>query len=171
MSQEQELWRLEEQFWVGDAAFYERTLAPEAFMVLPAPAGVLDRAATIESIRSASRWQNVSFRQKHYAASAADIVVLAYAVQADRGSKDSTYAAQCSSTYVRASGSWQLALHHQTPAGQANGGRPYPFIQAEPVSSLRSKCVAGVVVLASGQRVAGRLNSSVRCRGKLCRLS
>ncbi|MFQ1627089.1 nuclear transport factor 2 family protein [Lysobacter zhanggongensis] len=123
MSQEQELWRLEEQFWVGDAAFYERTLAPESFMVLPAPAGVLEPAATIESIRSASRWQNVSFIQKHYAASTADIVVLAYVVQADRGSGNSAYAAQCSSTYVRIGGNWRLALHHQTPAGQANEGR------------------------------------------------
>lgn len=118
MSQEQEIWRLEEQFWVSDAAFYERTLGPEAFMVLPPPAGVLGRAATIESIRSASRWRNVSLLQRHYAAPTADVVLLAYVAQADRGGKDPTYTAQCSSTYVRISGSWMLALHHQAPTGQ-----------------------------------------------------
>ncbi|HET6632974.1 MAG TPA: DUF4440 domain-containing protein [Rhodanobacteraceae bacterium] len=123
MSQEQELWRLEEQFWLGDAAFYERALAPKALMVLPAPAGVLDRAATLESICSTSRWQNVSFLQKHYAASTPDTAVLAYVVEADRGSKNSGYAAQCSSTYVRIKGSWQLALHHQTSMDQVRGGR------------------------------------------------
>src|SRR5690606_20509551 len=113
MTQAQDLWRLEEQFWTGDAAFYERALAPDALMVLPAPVGVLGRAATIESIRSAPRWRKVSFMRQHHAAPGADIVVLAYEVQADRGDDASSYAAQCSSTYVRIGGSWRLALHHQ----------------------------------------------------------
>ena len=46
------------------------------------------------------------------------MVLLAYVAQADRGGKDPTYTAQCSSTYVRISGSWMLALHHQAPTGQ-----------------------------------------------------
>ena len=117
MTRAHELWRLEEQFWTGDAAFYERSLAPDALMVLPAPAGILGRTATVESIRSAPRWRNVSFTQRHHVAPGTDIVVLAYHVRADRGDEASSYAAQCSSTYVRTGGDWRLVLHHQSAAG------------------------------------------------------
>lgn len=110
------LWRLEEQFWQGGADFYELALAADALMVLPAPAGVLDRAGTIVSIRSADRWKHVSITDRRQAV-AGPVAVLAYAVQADRGGDEPAYAAQCSSTYVRDDDRWRLLLHHQTPAG------------------------------------------------------
>ncbi|HEU4665629.1 MAG TPA: nuclear transport factor 2 family protein [Dokdonella sp.] len=116
--QAQALWQLEEQFWTGPADFYEAHLAPEALMVLPPPAGVLDRAATIESIRTGARWRHVAFEQQRIAASGASTVVLAYVARADRGPPDTTYAAQCSSTYARSDGAWLLVMHHQTPAAR-----------------------------------------------------
>jgi hypothetical protein len=123
MSTENDLWHLEEKFWLGDAEFYERTLASCALMVLPEPAGVLDRAATVQSIRSGPRWQNISFTHQRHAEPNSSTTILAYTVLADRGSADSAYAAQCSSTYVQINGDWQLALHHQTPVGQQVNGR------------------------------------------------
>lgn len=118
MNQDKELWRLEEQFWIGSAEFYERTLAPDAFMVFPQPAGILDRAATIKSISSGARWRTASFNEQHCVMPASDTAVLVYAAQADRGEPGSEYTAQCSSTYIRGKDGWQLVLHHQTPAGQ-----------------------------------------------------
>lgn len=56
-------------------------------------------------------WQ---LNDRHQAMPSADAVILAYTVDADRGSPDSAYAAQCSSTYVRGEAGWQLAVHHQT---------------------------------------------------------
>ncbi|HEY6942325.1 hypothetical protein, partial [Dokdonella sp.] len=67
--QAEALWRLEEQFWTGSAQFYEAQLAREALMVLPPPAGVLDRTATIESIRSGARWRHVSIEKRRAASS------------------------------------------------------------------------------------------------------
>lgn len=116
-----EIWHLEEQFWLADSAFFERTLAPNALMVLPEPAGVLDRAATIDSIRYAARWQHVSFKKRHHALSGSETVVLAYLVLADRGPSDTSYAAQCSSTYVSDNGQWLLLLHHQTRVSPHSG--------------------------------------------------
>jgi hypothetical protein len=110
------LWSLEEDFWRGDAGFFETTLARGALMVLPAPAGVLDRAATIDSIRSAARWQQVAFEDRHQALAGDATAALAYVVRADRGSADTAYVARCSSTYVRDGDAWRLLLHHQTPA-------------------------------------------------------
>ena len=42
MKQDEDLWKKEERFWLGDAEFYEQALAPDAIMVLPPPAGILD---------------------------------------------------------------------------------------------------------------------------------
>ena len=109
------LWRLEEQFWQGGADFYELALAADALMVLPPPAGVLDRPATIDSIRSAGRWKHVRITGRHQALVDPGVAVLAYSVQADRGEDDTAYAAQCSSTYVRDDDRWRLLLHHQAP--------------------------------------------------------
>lgn len=124
MNQDQlkELWHLEEQLWLADSTFFERTLAPNALMVLPEPAGVLDRAATIDSIRSVARWQHVLFTKRHHALSGSETVVLAYLALADRGPSDTSYAAQCSSTYFSDNGQWLLLLHHQTPVSQHSGG-------------------------------------------------
>jgi hypothetical protein len=124
MNQDKELWRLEEQFWLGGAEFYKRRLAPGALMVFPQPAGILDRAATIKSISSGARWKTVSFSGQHCVNPASNTAVLVYVAQADRGEPGSEYAAQCSSTYISGKDGWQIALHHQTPVGQDNGGRP-----------------------------------------------
>jgi hypothetical protein len=117
-----ELWRLEERFWLGSAGFYEEALAAQALMVLPSPAGVLDRAATIEAIRSAPRWRKVAFRQRFHAQPGEGTAVLAYVAEADRGETGSSYVAQCSSTYVRDGGRWLLALHQQA-AGDPSASR------------------------------------------------
>lgn len=119
MTRHEELWSLERQFWLSGAEFYERTLAPQVLMVFPPPVGILDRAATVDSIGSAARWQNVSFTEQQLVAAKSDTVVLAYAAHADRGGEDSRYAAQCSSVYVRDDGGWRLVLHQQTPMGKA----------------------------------------------------
>ena len=121
MNEANELWQLEEQFWLGGADFYERTLAPGALMVLPQPAGILDRASTVDSIRSGARWQNVVFKEQRHLLPDPGTAVLAYTVQADRGTTDSAYLAQCSSTYIRHDARWLLVLHHQTAADQDSG--------------------------------------------------
>lgn len=110
-----DLWRQEQDFWTGDAAWYGEHLAPESLMVFPPPAGVLNRARSIDAIRAAPRWKNVSLGTRRLVRPAEHTAVLAYAVTADRGDGASRYQALCSSTYVRLSGGWKLVLHQQTP--------------------------------------------------------
>ena len=121
--QTQVLWRLEEQFWLGSEDFYSNALAPAALMVLPQPAGVLDRASTIESIRSGNRWRKVSFQEQHLVPAGFDTAVLAYLARAERDDPAFPYLARCTSTYARARGQWLLVVHHQAPAGGADAGR------------------------------------------------
>ena len=109
------LWRMEQQFWLGDASVYAQHLAPGALMVLPPPAGVLDREATIASIGEGPRWEAVLFADPVLADTGADVAVLAYRARATRAAPGGSYTALCSSTYVRLRDRWLLALHHQTP--------------------------------------------------------
>ena len=118
-----ELWDLEHSFWTGGPETYETHLAPDSLMILPPPAGVLGRVATINSIRSSARWASVTFSDKHLIRANDSSAVLVYVALADRGDPDSIYSAQCSSTYVRSGQRWQLASHQQTPLGVGNGGR------------------------------------------------
>ncbi|MCY1560732.1 hypothetical protein D9M68_979040 [compost metagenome] len=83
-------------------------------MVFPAPAGVLDRAATLASIRSGNRWAQANFEKRQLLRPADDTAVLVYAVVASRDD-GAPYRALCSSTYVKQGEAWRLALHHQTP--------------------------------------------------------
>jgi hypothetical protein len=112
---EQDLWRLEEGFWTGGEDFYERHLSADALMVLPEPAGIMDRGATLESIRSGGRWTDIAFSDQRITRPAEAIVVLVYSAKAARANTDTTYSAQCSSVYVSSTGDWRLALHQQTP--------------------------------------------------------
>lgn len=117
------LWQLEERFWLGSADFYSAALAPDALMVLPQPAGILDRASTIESIGSGNRWRKVSFQQQHLVSAGTEAAVLIYLARAERDTSGSSYLAQCSSTYIRDQGRWLLLAHHQAPLGEVAGGR------------------------------------------------
>ncbi len=117
------LWRLEEQFWLGTAGFYAANLAPDALMVLPPPAGILDREATLAAIDQAPRWRSVSLDHRHLVSVGAATAVLAYLAHAQRDTAGNPYAAQCSSTYVHDQGQWLLLMHHQTPVDAAGGGR------------------------------------------------
>lgn len=110
----QELLNLERDFWLGGAEVYERSLAIESVMVFPHPVGVLDRNATIDAIANAARWKSVSIKASRFVTPSADVAVLVYEAEADRG-EGVPYRAQCSSTYVKVGGMWKLALHQQTP--------------------------------------------------------
>jgi hypothetical protein len=112
---ESELWKVEEEFWRGDAGYYEEALAPHATMVLPAPAGIMDRVNTVQAIRNAPRWQSVEFRDRRSLSAAGQTRILVYRVLAKRSQDQASYEALCSSVYIQVKNTWQLLLHQQTP--------------------------------------------------------
>ncbi|WP_447775895.1 nuclear transport factor 2 family protein [Variovorax boronicumulans] len=92
----------------------DSTLAEHALMVFPAPAGVLDRAATLDSIQSGSRWVHANFEKRELLRPTDRVALLVYSATASRH-EGVAYRALCSSTYVKQGDAWLLALHHQTP--------------------------------------------------------
>lgn len=114
---------LEEQFWRGDAAFYERNLTDDAVTVMPEPVGVLTREQTIEAIAGSPRWVAIAFRDVHLVHLTEDAVIVIYHAEAHRGGEETRYAARVSSAYVRREGAWKLAFHRQVPEeGWGAGG-------------------------------------------------
>jgi hypothetical protein len=107
-----DVWQIEKGFWTGDAAFYGKYLAPNALMVFPM--GVLDRAATIETIREAPRWRNVQFEDQRLSIELGQPAMVVYRVIADRGDASTRYEALCSSVYVESGSIWKLLVHQQT---------------------------------------------------------
>jgi ketosteroid isomerase-like protein len=110
-----ELLELEEAFWrrAGDADFYDANMTDDAFMVFPAPAGIMDRDATLAAVAAASPWITLEMAEVHVLEQG-DSAVVAYRAQARRaeGPEYNTYA---SSVYVNVGGDWKLAVHQQTP--------------------------------------------------------
>ncbi|NVO24535.1 DUF4440 domain-containing protein [Donghicola mangrovi] len=112
MTVERDRWQDEERFWLDGPAFYRDTMADDAVMVLPKPAGILNRPDILEIIQNAPRWDSVSFEDE-IAMKHGSAFVLAYEAVAQRG--DDTYRALCSSTYCEADAGWQLIAHNQVP--------------------------------------------------------
>ncbi len=108
------VWELERCFWTGDASFHAAHLASEAWMVLPPPAGLMSRAASLQAVASAPRWRRAEFSQETTLTPGDGTVLLVYAVKAVREGQP-PYLAWCSSAYLRTPAGWRLAFHQQTP--------------------------------------------------------
>lgn len=109
----EELWKMEESFWLEGPAFYERSMALNAQMVFPAPVGILKGSKIVDGLRQAPRWESVEFDGKSEA-ELGSTVVLAYEATGQRNGQE-PYAALCTSTYVRHDNEWFLLAHQQTP--------------------------------------------------------
>jgi hypothetical protein len=107
---------LERGFWTGDASYYQTHLAAGAEMVLPLPAGMLDRDETLDSIAAGPRWSRVAFIGAHVVPLTQDSAMLVYRCRAEREPDLPPYQVLATSAYVRTNGEWQLACHQQTPA-------------------------------------------------------
>jgi hypothetical protein len=110
-----ELLKLERQFWMGDADFYERNLTDKAVMVFPEPAGVLTREKILETIRSSPRWADVRIDEPRVVELTAETALVTYKAAARRDGDEKDYVALVSSVYVNSDGAWKLAFHHHTP--------------------------------------------------------
>lgn len=111
-----ELYAFETELWAraNDQAFYSDRLTEDAVLVFPAPTGLIDRDATIAAVSASRGWREFMIDDFRIVSLAHDSAAAAYQATATRPD-GSTYAAYCSSVYVRRGKSWQLALHQQTP--------------------------------------------------------
>ncbi|GLQ55140.1 nuclear transport factor 2 family protein [Devosia nitrariae] len=113
---EDQIWRSEERLWLEGPAAYGELLHELCVMVFPAPVGILQGDAIIESLRGVPRWQGVTMTDKLLREPNSDTAMLAYKAEGRRQGSP-PYHAYCSSSYVRRGDRWQMTHHQQTPAG------------------------------------------------------
>lgn len=114
MTDQANLWQLEESFWLGGAETFRSAMADGAIMVFPYPAGILQGDTIVEGVKSAPRWRSVLMKDRKLNIRDS-VAVLAYKAEAEReGAPIQTML--CASTYLREAGGWRLMSHQQTPA-------------------------------------------------------
>lgn len=113
MTDQDELWEMEERFWTGGADSARKMTAKDAVFVFPYPAGILQGDALFREKDVAQRWRSVEMTER-YVSRQGDIAVLAYCVTAERGDIP-MYEALCSSTYLKDGDTWRRLAHQQTP--------------------------------------------------------
>ncbi|MGV8830725.1 MAG: DUF4440 domain-containing protein [Devosia sp.] len=107
------LWNIERSLWLQGVDAWEQHLANCCIMAF-GPTGAMQNTQIIESLRAAPRWLDVTMSEIQLIRPAADVAVLAYRALAQRDGA-APYEALCTSTYVGAAGTWQIAQHQQTP--------------------------------------------------------
>ena len=113
MSDEDELWALEEKFWTKGADSARHMTAKDAVFVFPYPAGILQGDSLWRESSVAQRWRSVVMTERYFKREK-DVAVLAYRVSAERGDIP-IYEALCTSSYLQDDGKWLRIAHQQSP--------------------------------------------------------
>ena len=113
MSDEDDLWALEERFWTEGADSARDMTAKDAVFVFPYPAGILQGDSLWRESGVAQRWRSVVMTERYFKQEK-DVAVLAYHVSAER-SDIPLYEALCTSSYIKDDGKWLRISHQQTP--------------------------------------------------------
>lgn len=115
MTDEEELWEIEERLWLSGAEVFRSVMDEDAVMVFPVPAGILRGKEVLEGLDGAPRWRTVEMRERNFRRRG-EVAVLAYRASAEREGAP-LYEALCASTYLNDGGTWRLVAHQQTPVG------------------------------------------------------
>ena len=93
------------------AAFYEKVMAEDGFMVFPGM--VMDKPTAVATIREVEPWSRFELADIRVAVDA-NAALITYRANAQRAGQPE-YEAVMSSVYVRRQGQWLLLLHQQSP--------------------------------------------------------
>ncbi|HEY7764319.1 MAG TPA: nuclear transport factor 2 family protein [Aestuariivirgaceae bacterium] len=111
-----DLFRMEEKFWTGDAEFYRRNLDDKCLVVFTEMAGLMDKEQIAGTIKNPNRWRKLDLKDRNFLPLADDVAVLSYKASAVRDNGEA-YEALVSTIYKRRNGGWKMAFHQQTPLG------------------------------------------------------
>lgn len=114
MSNRDDLYKIEKDFWTGDARYYQENLAEKCMVVFTEMSGLKTRDEVASMITEPQRWQDLKLEDKNAVDLSDDAVLLSYKALARR-SNGEPYEAYVSSAYVKENGRWRMAFHQQTP--------------------------------------------------------
>ncbi len=120
MALQEDLIRIEEELWAGDAAVFRRHLDDDCMIAFTQMAGVMTRDQVAGTVEGAPRWRDLSIVPVGLIRPVDGVAILTYRASATREGAG-RYEALISSAYVRREDAWKMAFHQQTPlpAGEA----------------------------------------------------
>ena len=115
-----ELFELEEGFWLGDQAFFREHLDDRCLLAFPQMGemhGVKSRdevAATAST--QPGRWRDLKISNRQLVRPAEGVAIISYRADVKRLDGE-PYAALIGSAYARRADGWKLAFHQHSPVG------------------------------------------------------
>lgn len=113
---DEQVWALEERFWLEGSSVYDALLDPACLMAFPGM-GVMRGADILDGLKNAPRWASVAMADRAVGRAGEDILVLGYTAEGRRDGTAAPYRCFCTSTYRRDGGTWRLVQHQQTMTG------------------------------------------------------
>jgi hypothetical protein len=113
MALQEELLRIEKNFWTGGPEAYRDHCNKTCLVVFSDTAGVMKRE-DIAKTAEIGRWEDVSFKPKGIEELSDTSAVVCYDCTA-RMKDGKPYHAVVSSGYVKTADGWKLTFHQQTP--------------------------------------------------------
>jgi hypothetical protein len=110
-----EIWALEERFWLEGSDVYDDLLDPACLMAFPSM-GVMRAADVLDSLKQAPRWSSVQMSNRAIGRAGDAVIVAGYDAEGRRGDAE-PYRCLCTSTYRRDGDRWKLVQHQQASAG------------------------------------------------------
>ena len=117
---EDELFELEEGFWLGDQTFFREHLDDRCLLAFPQMGemhGVKSRdevAATAST--QPGRWRDLKISNRQLVRPAEGVAIISYRADVKRFDGE-PYAALIGSAYARRADGWKLAFHQHSPVG------------------------------------------------------
>lgn len=117
MPVEDDLFAIEEGFWLSGEAHFLEHLSRECLLVFPQMGemhGVFPRERVAATATSANRWRDLRLTDRHLLRPQADVAIISYRADVTRADGQ-PYSALVSSGYVRRRDGWKLAFHQHSP--------------------------------------------------------
>lgn len=117
MALEDDLFGIEEGFWLAGADHFLAHLDARCLLAFPQPGQMHGAFAAAEIAASASepgRWRDLKIAERRFLQFTDDVAAISYRADATRGD-GVPYAALIGSTYVRRADGWKLCAHQHSP--------------------------------------------------------
>ncbi|WP_407353837.1 hypothetical protein [Luteimonas sp. R10] len=118
MSIQDELFRIEEGFWLAGEDHFLQHLDDRCLLAFPQMGqmhGVHARDQVAGTAATPNRWRDLKIGNRHHVRLGDDVCIISYRADATRGD-GAPYAALIGSGYVRRPEGWKLAFHQHSPA-------------------------------------------------------
>lgn len=117
MSIEDDLFRIEEGFWLSGKEHFLEHLDDQCLLAFPQMGemhGVHSRETVAATATMPNRWRDLRMENRHLLRPIDGLAVISYRAEVKRADGE-PYAALVSSAYVQREGGWKLAFHQHSP--------------------------------------------------------